>query len=461
MSLDALFRLPAQAALDYLAAKGLRPTWNWWEMQGAAHAQAFTVAKLAQLDLLADIRAALVQALAEGKSERWFGDTLKPLLQKKGWWGPQVDVGADGQAQLYQAGSFRRLQTIYRTNLQSAYMAGRQQQFDAERERAPFVQYLAVMDSRTRPSHSALHGRVFRLEDPAWNVIAPPNGYNCRCRARNFSQDELDARDLKVETQAEILTREPPGRRPVDPRSGETPGSWVQRGVRVPNKAGVGLPEVLWADVGWDWAPGRGDKGLSLLEARVLARADELGGDVPRLVKADIPPDLKDTLGIPPYLALVQEAEGAIAAAPVETTVVFDASGFELLRKVGGADSVSFSAAERPLLKDAVVTHNHPVDTSFSISDIETLIKNDAAVMRAVDSTFSYHAERPAGGWKAGEVDQIRQVILDSESIVWGEWVGRLLRGDIDQATFNREIYHDLWERVAAVTRLMYQRDTR
>jgi SPP1 gp7 family putative phage head morphogenesis protein len=255
--LSALFHLPPEQALAYLKAKGYQVTWNWWEMQREAHARDFTVAKLARLDILADIRGAVLQALAEGQTERWFADTLEPLLRRKGWWGPQVDVGADGQAQLYPAGSFRRLQTIYRTNLQSAYMAGRQKQFDAERDQAPFVQYLSVLDSRTRPGHAALHGRVFRLDDPAWNVVAPPNGFNCRCRARNFSQAELDARELKVETQAEILTRDPPGKRPVDPRTGETPETWTQRGVRVPNKAGVGQPDVLWADVGWDYAPGR------------------------------------------------------------------------------------------------------------------------------------------------------------------------------------------------------------
>jgi SPP1 gp7 family putative phage head morphogenesis protein len=278
--LAALFNLPPKEAMAYLVAKGYRITWNWWEMQREANATAFTVAKLAQMDVMEDIRGAVQQAFEEGKTERWFRQELEPLLRKKGWWGKVVDVDPSGQAQLYQAGSTRRLQTLYRTNLQTAYMAGRQRQFDAEAARAPYVQYLAVMDSRTRPEHAALHGKVFRLDDPAWDIVAPPNGFNCRCRMRNFSERELRNRGLKVETEAEILTRTPPGKPPVDPRTGETPANWIQRGVSVPDPAGpAGSRKVLWADVGWDYAPGRSQgPRLSPPQADALPPSNWQGG---------------------------------------------------------------------------------------------------------------------------------------------------------------------------------------
>lgn len=224
-SLRALFQLPPDEAIKYLESKGYRLTWNWWEMQREAHAKAFTVAKLARLDILQDIRNAVEKALKEGQTEAWFRKELEDTLRK--------------------AGSKRRLQTIYRTNLQTAYMAGRQRQFDAEQARAPFVQYLAVRDSRTRPAHAALHGRAFRLDDPAWSVVSPPNGFSCRCRARNLSQRELDARGLTVENDARIEERE----RPNAP-----PGLETQRGVSVPDGDGR---RALWVDPGWDYNPGR------------------------------------------------------------------------------------------------------------------------------------------------------------------------------------------------------------
>jgi len=257
-TLSALFQLPPEQAIRYLEAKGVKLTWNWWEMQREQHAKAFTVAKVARLDILQDIRAAVETALKEGRTERWFRKELEDTLKKKGWWGKQVHVDpVTGEAQLYQAGSVRRLQTIYRTNLQTAYMAGRQKQFDAEADRAPFVQYLAVRDSRTRPAHAALHGQVFRLDDPAWSLIAPPNGFNCRCRARNLSQRELDARGLKVQNDTQLHEREPSGRRPADPRTGETPAEWHQRGVSIPDPLNPGERTYLWPDTGWDYNPGR------------------------------------------------------------------------------------------------------------------------------------------------------------------------------------------------------------
>lgn len=241
-ALSALFQLPPELAIRYLEAKGFKITWDWWEMQRAAHARAFTVAKVTRLDILRDIREALEQALREGQTERWFRQQLEETLRSKGWWGRQLDE--TGRA--YQAGSPRRLQTIYRTNLQNSYMAGRQKQFDAEIERAPFVQYLAVMDSKTRPDHAELHGQVFRLDDPAWDTICPPNGFGCRCRARNFSQRELDARGLTVQTDTRIEERRPPNAKP---------GLERQSGVSVPD--GNGGRKTLWPDLGWDFNPGR------------------------------------------------------------------------------------------------------------------------------------------------------------------------------------------------------------
>ncbi len=45
----------------------------------------------------------------------------------------------------------------------------------------PYWQYLSVGDSRVRDPHRALHGKVFRWDDPIWDIIYPPNGWNCRC----------------------------------------------------------------------------------------------------------------------------------------------------------------------------------------------------------------------------------------------------------------------------------------
>ncbi|PXB81458.1 phage head morphogenesis protein, partial [Pseudomonas aeruginosa] len=85
-----------------------------------AHDRAFTVAKAMRLDVLSDIREALERALQEGKTLKQFIEELQPVLERQGWWGRQVLVDGDGNAELVQLGSPYRLKTIYQTNLQSA-----------------------------------------------------------------------------------------------------------------------------------------------------------------------------------------------------------------------------------------------------------------------------------------------------------------------------------------------------
>lgn len=190
--------LPPEKAIAWFRAKGYAISWNWQETLQEANARAFTVAKVTNVDLLKTIRQALDQALAEGKSERWFQQTLTPVLQKAGWWGSFKTDRADGGEQTVRLGSPQRLRLIYRQNLQSAYMAGRWQEQARLALSRPYLQYVAVMDARTRPSHAALNGKVYRFDDPIWQTHYPPNGWGCRCRVRQLSEFALKKRGLTV-----------------------------------------------------------------------------------------------------------------------------------------------------------------------------------------------------------------------------------------------------------------------
>lgn len=74
--------------------------------------------------------------------------------------------------------------------------------------RRPYWQYLAVMDSKTRPSHAALHGKIFPADDPFWNSFYPPNGFNCRCHVRSLSKRQIERYGLKdkIERSGDDLT---------------------------------------------------------------------------------------------------------------------------------------------------------------------------------------------------------------------------------------------------------------
>lgn len=91
------------------------------------------------------------------------------------------------------------LQTVFRTNVQSAYGAGRFKSFmdPAVQEARPFVQYRTVGDARVRPTHAVLDRGVYRIDDPVWQRIAPPNGYNCRCSMVTLSEEEASGHRVR------------------------------------------------------------------------------------------------------------------------------------------------------------------------------------------------------------------------------------------------------------------------
>lgn len=74
-------------------------------------------------------------------------------------------------------------ETIFRTQLNLAYSAGRQNAYedpDIDEILVGF-EYNTVGDDRVRPNHAAMDGLVLPKSHPLWNSITPPNGWNCRC----------------------------------------------------------------------------------------------------------------------------------------------------------------------------------------------------------------------------------------------------------------------------------------
>ncbi|OTG87692.1 phage head morphogenesis protein [Acinetobacter sp. ANC 4558] len=194
--LNALFHKPPKEAVQYLKSKGYKFGWDWHQTLDDAHSRAFTVAKVAKLDLLQDIKKSLITALEQGQSfERWQAD-ITPILQEKGWWGKKTVVNPAGQEQEVQLGSPRRLRTIYHTNMRSAFSAGRYKTMIESMDTRPYWEYRHITMTNYREEHKAWNGRILRADDPFWTVAYPPSKFGCNCRVIARSEREIEGKEI-------------------------------------------------------------------------------------------------------------------------------------------------------------------------------------------------------------------------------------------------------------------------
>lgn len=190
--------LEPDKAIAYFESKGYKIGFRWQDVAAEAHAKAFTVAGVMKVDVLQDIRHALTTSLKKGTTFDEFKRQLSPVLEKKGWLGQGMIVDQDTGEIEGKRLTPRRLQTIFQTNMQSAYMAGRYAAQLEQVDTHPYWEYVAVLDSRTRPAHRALAGAIYRYDDPFWQTFYPPNGYRCRCRVRTRTRAYVEQNGIPV-----------------------------------------------------------------------------------------------------------------------------------------------------------------------------------------------------------------------------------------------------------------------
>lgn len=199
VNLALAFKMPPERAIKYLEQKGFKVTENWYDMWEDAHAKAFTVAKMAQVDLLKDTKDILEKSLKNGTSARTTQKELEKLFIEKGWWGKKEIEDKNGEKKTVQLGSKYRVKTIYKQNIQSAYNAGRYLEQLENVDIAPYFQVICVLDARTRPEHRALHGKVYRYDNPILQYLHPPFGWGCRCILRQLTAAQVKRLGLTVE----------------------------------------------------------------------------------------------------------------------------------------------------------------------------------------------------------------------------------------------------------------------
>lgn len=144
--------------------------------------RAFYVTGLAKQDLVQLVSDGIEEALKNGETLADFKKRIAAAIQAQGW-------------------HDYRVENIFRTNMQTAYSAGRYKKMQAVKASRPYWQYIAVMDKRVRPSHAILHEKVYPADHEFWATNYPPNGFRCRCGVRTLSARQVEKQGLTVETE--------------------------------------------------------------------------------------------------------------------------------------------------------------------------------------------------------------------------------------------------------------------
>ena len=87
---------------------------------------------------------------------------------------------------------------------------------------------------------------------------------------------------------------------------------------------------------------------------------------------------------------IISEYEKSIKNQNFESAALYDDSGNLIFKKDGGAQNVKFSDYELEQMKGKHLTHNHPLDQSFSAEDIHVLSYWGLSEIRAVTKTRTF-----------------------------------------------------------------------
>ncbi len=144
----------------------------------------------------ADLTKDLVNAVAD-KIDASLSDYVKAGADMNEFLKGLDDVA--GQVGLTDTDPFY-WETVFRTNVQTAYGAGKYEIMrNPEVEAAMgYYQYLSVMDSAVTELCQSLHGLVWAADDPAVSKFWPPNHFNCRSTMVPLTLDEIEAEGLTV-----------------------------------------------------------------------------------------------------------------------------------------------------------------------------------------------------------------------------------------------------------------------
>lgn len=257
---------PPKESIDWFSAKQYKTGFDYRDVWRDEHNHVFTVAKAMHMDVLTSIKTALDDSLATGATFDSFKQNLQPTLERLGWWGKsEMKDPVTGELRSVQLGSPRRLEIIYRTNMETARQAGQWERIQRNKATHPYLVYELGPSREHRVDHASWAGVILPVDHPWWSTHRPKNGWGCKCRTRAVSLREYE----RMAATGKYMTEAPP----IKYRD------WVNKRTGDVERVPVGI------DPGWDYNPGasgaRSKQGNKLLENSAKAFSAAVSTPVP------------------------------------------------------------------------------------------------------------------------------------------------------------------------------------
>ena len=163
--------VPFNEAMQFLKSKVPMSKAEWLELEPKLRFRAFTVANISSLDMIESMKHVLIGALEKGESYSETWETMKNIL--------------DDDVMKIRPGLW---ENIFRTNTQTAYIAGKLQQY--ENSNVAAYQLMVIEDGRTSRICRHLltasgYGMIISVDHPFWKKYGfPPYHFQCRTSIR-------------------------------------------------------------------------------------------------------------------------------------------------------------------------------------------------------------------------------------------------------------------------------------
>jgi SPP1 gp7 family putative phage head morphogenesis protein len=158
-------------------------------LKAEQRARAFRIAGLNKASLIQKAQNELSKAIRDRTAFRDVRMNLLAMFKEAG----------------IEAPSMNHLRIVMRQNMNTVDAVARMRTLEspAVRRRFPYLRYITALDSGVRPTHAALHGKIFRADDPFFKTRMPPWGWGCRCSVIPVSDRELKRLKIDVWTAAD------------------------------------------------------------------------------------------------------------------------------------------------------------------------------------------------------------------------------------------------------------------